>query len=75
MINRAVPVPGTEERICSGTVIAKCFCGYDLVRIPIELVRDPGQPAPWYHIKTGRGLCNIGIYPGQVPVAAFVNNL
>lgn len=76
MIKRATPIPGTEEYISPLTMIARCeACGDDLVRIPIELARDPGLPPPWYHFTTGRGLCNVGVHPSQEPVDQLASNL
>jgi hypothetical protein len=68
MSNKATPVPGTEQPISPLTMIAKCYCGYDLVRIPIELVQHPNGLQPWYHIETARVLCNVGIFPSEKPV-------
>jgi hypothetical protein len=75
MINRATPVPGTEQLISSLTIIAKCFCGSDLVRLPTLGPIDEVTPAFWYHFKTGRGLCNVGIHPSQIPVDHLTANL
>lgn len=69
MINKATPVLATVQRISSLTMIAKCLiCDDDLV--------GTSQIFPnWYHFRTGRGLCFVGIHPSENLIDQFVNNL
>lgn len=72
-MDRATPAPGTQLQISPITMIATCeICDADLVRVPAQ---DMHSAYPWYHIRTGRILCRVGIYPSQVPVAQIASNL
>ena len=67
---KAAPIPSTVHWISSWTMIARCLnCGGDLVQNPEPVTTS------WYHYRTGRALCFVGIHPSEKLVDQFVNNL
>ena len=69
MISIAFPAPGTERQ--TGMIwVAKCLhCDNDLVLNYVTASPN------WYHYRTGRGLCFVGVRPSQDLIAQFAINL
>jgi hypothetical protein len=73
MIDKATPARGTEQWMSPVTMIANCMiCNRLIIRIPA----DGMEPSyPWYHPRTGRVLCFVGIHPSETLVDRMSINL
>ena len=73
MIDKATPARGTEQRLSPITMIAKCaICSLVIIKIPADGLE---RSYPWYHPKTGRVLCFVGIHPSEKHVDRMSINL